>query len=237
MPAVKSDLGKEALMLELAFPETPAHELVFAREGVEKGIGPKVVTSRVLVGEPSAVTIDETTLGDDVDLKRFLADQKDLWSFHAVQLSCSFQAGDGEVFERALIGVTLSAQGAPTDRQPRAWSMAPTELVQKVEIKKSASISADLKLVKADLGTEKTYTDNELYLKAYDDTGSNPYWRLKAVLGITIEGAQQLRMIVRAPRDVPSVGLLDVRADIRTHRFLMQCQAPVPNIPQLSFSL
>ena len=224
-------------MVELAFPETPKHELVFAHEGVEKGLGPKVVTSRVVLGEPSAVTIDDATLGDDLELKRFFAGQKDQWSFHAVQLSCSFEAGDGETFERALFTVQLSAQGAAAGQEPIAWSMTPFKLVQKVEIKDTASIGADLKLVKSELGSDVTYPDNELYLVAYNERCSNPYWRLKAVRGITIEGVQRLRMIVRVPRDVPSLGRLDVGADIRARRFLVPCKAPVPNIPQLSFSL
>lgn len=103
-------------MLQLRFPETPTHELAL-EPVVEKGLRPKVINSRVVLGEPAAVTIQESTLGDDLELKCFFADQKSEWSFHAVQLRCTFAAGGGETFERALVTVQLSVQGAGSASQ------------------------------------------------------------------------------------------------------------------------
>jgi hypothetical protein len=77
-----------------------------------------------------------------------------------------------------------------------------------------------------------------LYLVAYNEQSANPYWRLKAVPGITIEGVERFSMIVRAPRTAEAAGQVNVEADIRGRRFgLIPCKAQVPNIPQLSFSL
>ena len=97
-------------MLQLVFPDTPTHELALEPDATMKSLRPKVITSRVVPGETVAVAIRESTLGDDLELKRFFAAQKSQWSFHAVQLRCTFAAGKGETFERALVTVQLLAQ-------------------------------------------------------------------------------------------------------------------------------
>jgi hypothetical protein len=224
-------------MLQLVFPETPTHELALDPEAQKKGLHPKVVTSRVVVGEPAAVTIHESTLGDDLELKRFFAGQKSQWSFHAVRLSCTFATGEGETFERAHVSVQLSAQEVGSGPGPIAWSMSPLKLVQKTEVKQSVSIGANLQFLKSDMDIDTKYTENDLYVVAYNEQCPNPYWRLKALPGVAIEGIQRLSLIVRVPRTAHAVGQLNVTADIRGHSFLIPCKASVPNIPQLSFSL
>jgi hypothetical protein len=116
--------------------------------------------------------------------------------------------------------------------------MSPLKLAQKIEVTQSDSIGADLKLLKAEIGDGIKRTENELYVVGYNEQCANPYWRLKAVPGVAIEGIERFSMIVRAPHASHAVGQLNVEADIRIKRFgLISCMAPVPNIPQLSFSL
>jgi hypothetical protein len=76
-------------MVQLVFPDTPTHELVFESPDSDKtkSLRPRVITSRVVLGEPAAVAIRESTLGDDLELKRFFAAQKSQWRFHAVSQS------------------------------------------------------------------------------------------------------------------------------------------------------
>src|SRR5271166_3148112 len=125
-------------MLQLVFPETPRHELALESEGVTKGLRPKTINSRVFLSEPAAVTINESTLGNDLDLKRFFAEQKFQSSFHAVQLSCTFAPGEGESFERAQIEVRLSIKGGSSEQQPYVYSMSPLKIAQKIEVKQSS---------------------------------------------------------------------------------------------------
>jgi len=226
-------------MVEIVFPDTPSHEAVFQTSGTKKGLSPKVITSRAVLGEPAAVPIRESTLGDDIELKRFFAAQKAQWGFHAVQLRCTFAAGEGETFERATVTVQLSAENSGSGRTPMAWSMSPFKLAQKIKTTQSDSIGADLKLLNSKLGYTVEVPDNQLYVIAYNEQCANPYWYLKAVPGITIEGVERFSMIVRIPRGSKAAGQLSVAADILARRFggLIICTAAVPNVPQLSFSL
>src|SRR5580700_5547780 len=203
-------------MLQLVFPDKPTHELALESDVSKMGLRPKVINSRVVLSEPAAVTINESTLGDDLDLKRFFAEQKSQWSFHAVQLRCTFAAGEGESFERAQVAVQLSAKGGESGQLPNVYSMSPLKIAQRIQIKQSNSIGADLKFLKSEIGQEITIPDNQLYMIAYNEGSANPYWRLKEVPGIAIEGVERFSMIVRVPLATNAVGQINVSADMRS---------------------
>jgi hypothetical protein len=221
-------------MPQIVFRDTPTHELALEPEDT-KAFRPRRIDSRVVLSEPDAVPIDENTLGDDVDLKRFFAGQKSQWSFHAVQVRCTFKAGEGEKFERSQVAVHLTAEGS---KQPNAYSMSPLKLAQKIQIKESTSIGSDLKFLKSEIGEDITIPENQLYVVAYNEGTATPYWQLKDVPGISIEGVERFSLIVRAPLETKSAGTITVSADMSSKRFgLVTCRAAIPNIPRLTFSL
>lgn len=227
-------------MLELKFPEPLPHELILEPKQTMKGFAPTSFKSKITLGEPLTQAIRKDAAEADLDLKQFIEQQSKQWNFFAVQLACTFAANSGEQFEQAFIKIALSATGAMSAAPPIAWSMRPFKLTQKIDSPGKVELGAELKfgpVVSVKPSVSVPVPGKEaVYLQAYNELQSDPYWRFKAISGQDIEGSQRLHLVVRVPKNIEGTGAVSVEVDIKKSKFgLFSFNGRVPDAAHSSF--
>ena len=228
-------------MLELKFPEPLSHELILEPKATKKSFALVAPKSRVLLGEPVTMAIRADAAETDLDLKQFIEEQSKQWNFFAVQLACTFAAGEGEQFEQAFIKVALSATGTASAEPPVAWSMRPLKLTEKTDVSNKLELGAELKFtplasVKPTVSMERKGASETVFLQAYNELRADPYWRFKANSGPAIEGAQRMHMVVRVPLGAEARGAVNVEVDIKKSKFgLISLNTRMPDAAHSAF--
>jgi hypothetical protein len=187
----------------------PAEEATRGRPAAELDLD-----RMISIGGPTIVPISLDDLDEDDDIRPFVAKRAAEFSFHLLHVATTVVPEPDLLLTRVALEFTLSRLDPQAKPVPVALSMVPEQLDQPVELSKSLSLKAPLKLVDVGIEVGSKTTTGEVYLQAMNELRADPKWELYRTKNVAIKGMQRFAMIVQTPRD-DGCGSLTVRATVK----------------------
>jgi hypothetical protein len=181
-------------MLELESAESP--------RGKHEATGIPDLTNRVAIGGPYAVPVTAEYVAGDPGLRAFVESEAARFTYHLVHMSASFaEAPGGPRLDSATLTLKLAAPaGHP---EPVAWSMAPLQVTDTVQVERRLTLGPQLKLLDVEVSAgqfEQTtsWQRTEVFLQAQRELRSDPGWEFRHTRTMRLYGSFRLTMVVRA---------------------------------------
>jgi hypothetical protein len=206
-------------MIEIELAEGPDSSVPLDLRLV-RGVGglPMRLENLVVVGQPQTARLTPERTKDDPDLTRFIEAEANRSHYHLVAFSCTFAPTDAHRIAAAWVQVGLANIDAPDAQPPVATSLEPTKLEQIRPISVTAKIVIPC-VFTTELGVSSTKEFRQVVLEARYEGTSKPAWHFTDSRQAAIRGLQRLRLIVRAPASVNTIGHLSVGVTIQHQRF------------------
>jgi hypothetical protein len=202
-------------MTIFTFDELPDEEVLLEPRRV-KGSGLQPV--RLSVGGPFPVPLDDGSVDpDDHELRNFINHEAATHAYWLVRLACTFQAESDEPFVRAWLNLKLARDDGKAEPEPVAWSMTPFALLQLRDSPWTIKVGASAKILNAETEWHPGAKAQAAVL-AIGELEATPGWEFARTDAAPLSGTQRLAFVLRAPRDVPTMGELSVDATIRRRR-------------------
>ncbi|QTE00782.1 hypothetical protein [Streptomyces cyanogenus] len=180
---------------------------------------------RIALGRPVCLPLDLATV--DEEARIFLSGRPDS-AFWLLALVCSFRAVEDEPMESAWLNVRLRTVRPAGAEPPTAWSMEPLALADAVEVSKTVSLDAELKLtsvlvpieVGPSAGREwtRSYERSETYVQAHAEGSAQPSWFFTRTPVREIDGVHRLRTVVELPATAVGEAEVSVGATLKLKR-------------------
>lgn len=200
---------------------------------------PDDLQDRISLGRPVCVPLDLAAV--DPEAKVFLAENPGS-TFWLLGLTCSFREDESKPMQEAWLQVTLRTLLPADADEPAAWSMQPLVLEDSVELSRTASLDASLKLTGDGIPVEagpsvarekvEKRTTREPYVLAYREGTARPSWIFKQTGSTTIRGVHRLRMVVELPAGAQGEAEVSAGATLRMKLLgLIPYRANLTNLP------
>jgi hypothetical protein len=203
-------------MIEIGLEEPTGRTIVplalRATRGSATG-APVSLDTRIIVGDPAVRRLSPDAVGEDDELRMFVADEAIRTAYWLVQFTCSFEHDDDLPFTKAWVQLELTSDGG----KAVAHSMEPARQSVNRTIHWKASLTVPCVLV--GLEAEGDHVTGDVFCEASAEGSPKPSWRFYGTRSSEIRGPQRLRLVVRTP----SNGSLSATARIgatATHRRL-----------------
>lgn len=224
-------------------PDIDTNKAVLDNSNVEF---PKRLVNRVELGVPISQPITAAMLEADQELRNFRNSKAATSDFYLIHLACTFHSGDGDPFHQAWLNVNLKRADKEKKERPIAWSMKPRLEGKDVKVTKELKLGGDLKLIDigiVDIGVKSgsqrtTETVNqEIFIRAFGEQQSEPYWEFKKPKGIEILGSYRFAMVVQVPKGIDALAEVNAQATIKRKALGITYRTDLENAPQLTATM
>src|SRR5438045_1712174 len=108
-------------MVELGLSERPGLDLPLEDRATKGGSeGAPRLNERLVIGLPSTLTLTEDRVSADEELRNFIAEERNAWTYHLVTFTCTFVHDEKLPLQSAWVRYNSSPTTA-TPRLPRQW--------------------------------------------------------------------------------------------------------------------
>jgi hypothetical protein len=208
-------------MISIELPLGPSLALVpIADERIMKSPTPSVELNqfgRISVAIPASSLLDRAMLKDDPDAIAFMESSHN-YSFHLLNLACTFVDSTKDRFDEAWVRVSLET---PTGTETAiAWSMRPLRETDLVENSYTFKLEPSLKFMTGEesglaLEVGRKDAHEAAFVTGYNLMQNTPYWHFRRTSMRTIDGSYGLALVVRSHRRARVQGTLSVKAQVR----------------------
>ena len=199
---------------------------------------PRILDSWIELSEVVSTTLTKEWLVNDKELLYFLDTQKDKYRFDYIRFGCTFRTNKKEEFEKAYFFVQLEIKDSQQKRGPVVWSMKPEAQYDTTRISTKANIGAKLKLISAELGSERERNIRDYFIRAYYEGKGAPFWEFTSTEQTKIKGSYILHMIVRSNINDIILGVAELLVIIKRKIFyLIPAKQDMEYKPTRSFRL
>jgi hypothetical protein len=162
-----------------------------------------VLAERISLGQPLPKVVDQSAVDDET--REFL-DMDDACEYYLVGLRCSFAFDPNKPFRSAWIQAELAPLPGFEVNELTVWSLEPTKEYEPLEVARTASVDARLKLTPvaiagAEMGGKREraqhYTRQEAFLEGLGEGTRTPAWEFTKTPGHEIRGPFRLRFVAR----------------------------------------
>ena len=207
---------------------------VTRRAMIDPGKAP--TSAFIEITQPLVTPVTKALVAGDPELAAFWEAEKRSFRYDYVMFRCTLIPAEGMPFEKAWLEVQLAPEAA--DKGPIAYSMAPDKIVDVKSLKDTAKIGADLKFLKAAMGTEEGREVGEYVLRAWREQSATPYWSFNKTESTALTGTFRFHLIIRAPIEVDGSGRLTAKAVVAQRSFfIFKGEAPAGEPASLTFTL
>jgi hypothetical protein len=179
---------------------------------------------RASVGRPAVRQIGVTEVSDDPALVAFV--QQSTSRFFLVSLVCGFAAGEHDRIDSATVGVDLESDGD----EAIAWSLSPVRLMHRVpgiDIGAGADITFGPFLsIHGDWATPEER--EKCFVYAVGEREPDPEWRYRRTALESLNGLQQMAMVVEVPPHTVARGSVRVEARLTHRNVLIRTRVTMP---------
>lgn len=206
---------------------------------------PKRLANGIELGVPMSQHLTAAVLAGDKQLKDFAKAKAATSDFYLIHLACTFHPLDNDPFHQAWLQVYLKSVEKGAKEGPIAWSMSPRVEGKDVKVTNEVKVGADLKLIDvvANVGvsaggtttTEKV--NKQIFIQAFNELNSDPYWEFTRFEGAEIRGSYRFALIAQVPKGRKAVGELNAQATIKRKALGITYRTDLENAPQLTVAM
>jgi hypothetical protein len=220
--------------MPIRFELQPVERVTKARRGV--AAGGAIQAAPIEITTPLAMPLTAKLIGDNAELAAFWEAESGRFHYDYVSFRVTLMRLEGREFERVWIEVQLA--DAAGGEGPIAYSLSPLQAFEVTQMTSKVKVSAKLKLVSAESGSEERKEAKEHILRAWREHTATPYWELSRTDATSLLGTFRLHAIVRSPVGSRPTGRISVRAVIERKTFwIVRTDPAVPIGRAVEFTL
>lgn len=207
-------------MNRVTLPNVALTPVVLRPRRVLHGHMSEPLADRVSLGAPYAARLHSDGLaeieGFDAPIATFLREEELNVTHYLLSLVVNFYPNEDLPLASAEIGVLLSHDGPSNLPAPIAHSIMPTELNVPATFSASATLTANLGLVKAKATRAVNEEVRDPFLLGLGEGRSDPEWRFRTTKAQReLVGVHRLLAVVRAPNEVNCRASIILAAAVR----------------------
>lgn len=173
----------------------------------------------IALGGPVSIPVTAEQLTDEDDAAAFVRVREGSFSFYLVHLACAFRPLEDEPLLAATVHIDLVRGDGASSPRPIALSIKPLRLSEPVEVSRTISLGASLKILQSGVEKAETRTFEDPFVEGVNELRSDPQWEFRRTRHTDIRGSQRLVLVVQSPIGSDGRGSVALSATVSRKRF------------------
>jgi hypothetical protein len=173
----------------------------------------------IALGGPVSIPVTADQLADEAEAAAFVRAREGSFSFYLVHLACAFRPLEDEPLLTASVRIDLLRGDGASSPRPIALSIKPLRLSEPVEVSRTISLGASLRILQSGVETAETRTFEDPFVEGVNELRSDPLWEFRRTRHTDIRGSQRLVLVVQSPIGSDARGSVALSATVQQKRF------------------